>query len=1657
MKKSSASASSQRMRPSATVTIAVVQIECHQAALLGSNDFLAEPYVRVDSQHAEKLPLQELADSDFEVADIQQVCRSTYLRWSQSRLRRILDHLKTRSVDVVVFPEYSIPFEQLPLLRQFSRDTGAAVFAGTHCPPPLTARVISEYEDLGVDVNQIRSLLSDDLPAKSVLPVFYYSPTSNPSVPRRRNSDPDTRLYLKRALSVFEFSDWGRTDIPPTLATSPNCQADAEAEILDIQLPSHLAAGSETPPRQPLRVFPRICAEALQLRDIPPSTLYDLALITAYHHPSTSFEPEIHRHIVNNKPVVLCNDGRFGGSRIAIHPDARPIDGWWLRDEGKLPQGDSCLIARLDFAQLGIQLGCNNPPKPFDLVELSAVIPGNESLAAARASSRLAELRQHIEAVAKPNVPSARRRDRRTDSQTRRKGLPAFNEERTRRILETLLQMGGLTDLQSLKVRRLLNIAVHDPRTWAIHANDILFTLDAPISAPTRSKADSHDGVVDLSQLPMLRELEARLARYCLTQLRALTPDRITSGRRSAILHSVRERLSKVAGVKVALNFESTVRHFFASVSENARKDALRVLTDKVGELVERYESTAAWLYRCSNKASEIRLVVAHNTPFRPLSLSQGASLVKQVAETRQGQFYGEILYRSGKAYPSPFNPVKTSTQSAIAVPLLRYEMPAELPDSASRPTDDSVLGVLTLESNQLHAFTAVDLIELQREATRLIEDLLVIDFYERLHGQEVWRPQSWKWDRNLLHNAFCFELCSAVPVSDPIPGFGCTLWFADHGTAYDLLAQTPTSRNNIVPGYARGVTRFDYEYVARRAMPLYRVSTKDSARTDTPVSFTGKVVLSPPRTVSRQDWRQSEVFQRQVKAARMELKEVLGCPVYRIYEHDFVQPDGSSPRSDDEAKPLMSLGALNLYFYEDEYGQRLEQTADLLEPVLASICDVLGRAIHNARVIIADVAVAVLRSSLENYSLIGQNQFNIIRDFLSEVLEAEGCSIFHREAQTRQIGAFKFERLQCVSTSGLSQNGQVLLESEVFYDFIAEDELTDGADTANVDFDKRGPTMNPHYTVSLLNDPGVPLRRNFHYATQEGRADQKIPARKIESDLLSEHEHRRILAIAVPDPEDKSRAIGVVRLARSLRQKPFMDADADLLVAMCQTIGKAFRFRQQQQTAAVGSEELVSSLGWMKRLPEEYERRESGITFTCERLIQMSYGFARWSRCRVESVLQDVFYVLRPYYVLVVSLRFVGLAPTGGKQLKLFAFHSRFQLQPPDETAHAPLTDREGGVGWCALSRRETLAFRKDPDNQFADPAPATLLFQEQEKRLFGGICIPFVLYFDGRPVWALLSADFGSKESLKHFYLPEAPTDVLSILLRAAFKLSMFTTSTAADQVDFDAGQNPSQIDEAWSETLDEHVSSSNSSDQRTLKLRWWGTRWRVALGQNGRHQSGWWSDISDRTEHCPDSPSDWYNVMSQCPSLGVSLHTLVDRSFPQVDPTVSGSDVSFCRFPVEIADQASELDAVGAKIDFGKSEFVIPLYVGPQCVAELCGGFEKVKRKDRNDLRQQVKEMFVWFKGLQKLWNDCVASPTAFATTWQCGLRRREYDRDKDNHADHPLWPDAVIWDVQLDPPGQGGAHRSGEIDSSDSTNGSDRGTEAGGDQAQSTSIA
>lgn len=317
---------------SRSLKVAVVQIESHPAVYLPSIVPMEEPFF------SEAASLAELTLAGFQTAELDQTCLRTYTEWQAGRVHAILEFLSSIAPvpDLVVFPEYSIPWQCLPVLRNFSQSTGASVFAGTHTFQ-RTARARTTYLQIGLDVAALRRI--NQVAQKQLCPVL---PVLGPN---------RVRLIPKRVSSPVE-----RTEVTPMHEEAPE------------GLPIRVESG-----RVSLSVLPLVCAEALRLGGV--KTAYDIAVVPSYQQRLEHFQPFIDSQCRNQHPVIYANDGRYGGSGVFTLNDAREAN--WLRDSGLgkgLPAGEEAiLVMDVNLDSKAPEVGTADPAKLSKLVALSSI------------------------------------------------------------------------------------------------------------------------------------------------------------------------------------------------------------------------------------------------------------------------------------------------------------------------------------------------------------------------------------------------------------------------------------------------------------------------------------------------------------------------------------------------------------------------------------------------------------------------------------------------------------------------------------------------------------------------------------------------------------------------------------------------------------------------------------------------------------------------------------------------------------------------------------------------------------------------------------------------------------------------------------------------------------------------------------------------------------------------------------------------------------------------------------------------------------------------------------------------------------------------------------------------------------------------------------
>jgi tetratricopeptide (TPR) repeat protein len=273
--------------------------------------------------------------------------------------------------EFVVFPECSVPFECLGLIKKYSERTGTVFFAGTHTPRSSAISQNHYRKILGVANQDVKGIFRQSSHPKAVLPIIC----------------PD-RSYLipKQHPSIFEMDDIDSTRAEPLAPVS-------------------VSLGSRS-----IRISPLICSEALQLQSWN-SPLPQLIVVLARDRHPNRYHKRIATWIENKLPVAFANDGSMGGSGIFAAIDQRRAS-WWFAppNNGTLPHGEAFLHVELDLDSPAVQVAVSAPATPVQLLQVAPVLTrDNELLADEQVafnkasngdSAALLAMRQHLDKAA---------------------------------------------------------------------------------------------------------------------------------------------------------------------------------------------------------------------------------------------------------------------------------------------------------------------------------------------------------------------------------------------------------------------------------------------------------------------------------------------------------------------------------------------------------------------------------------------------------------------------------------------------------------------------------------------------------------------------------------------------------------------------------------------------------------------------------------------------------------------------------------------------------------------------------------------------------------------------------------------------------------------------------------------------------------------------------------------------------------------------------------------------------------------------------------------------------------------------------------------------------------------------------------------------------
>lgn len=260
------------------IRLVVCQLECHPAFYRDRLAFLEEPFVPTSYETS----LSYLGAIGLPISTLQENNRAQYIEWQKKRIEGVLSHplLNEDVTTIIALPEGSVPVDCLKLLYNFAKSSRKTIVAGSHTILN-TIEARQAYSAFGKG----KALSKPHTHCKDVTFVF-----------------DGNRIHHQKKKGVSPFD---RVDVTPL--KSPRVTVH----------PIPVTAGESS-----VRMVTLVCADALLSPNIRGD--YNVVCIVSYDQDPSHFDSYIGTQVGIGKVVMYCNDGRFGGSSIALPLDNRP-------------------------------------------------------------------------------------------------------------------------------------------------------------------------------------------------------------------------------------------------------------------------------------------------------------------------------------------------------------------------------------------------------------------------------------------------------------------------------------------------------------------------------------------------------------------------------------------------------------------------------------------------------------------------------------------------------------------------------------------------------------------------------------------------------------------------------------------------------------------------------------------------------------------------------------------------------------------------------------------------------------------------------------------------------------------------------------------------------------------------------------------------------------------------------------------------------------------------------------------------------------------------------------------------------------------------------------------------------------------------------------
>lgn len=267
------------------VRVALAQIFYKPAIIEKQVDYLAEPGLFLHGPSTASLLESLQGENNVLLQTLHNQIREQYITYIGIKLESICKEVcRIHQPDILVFPEYSIPYQCLPQIKELSAQLDMTIVAGTHTVIPTAQEY---YTQAGLDPQIVKCYNGH-----SISPIFF------------SNKKPD--FQVKNDRSIFEVT-----------------MRESEDGFKRFKSVTHSG--------EPYSFSVVICADALTLgtagkADIGLSnTEYDnfMVITVACSTNPKAFEGTANLFALQGIPMLVCNASQYGGSGIFLPETVR--------------------------------------------------------------------------------------------------------------------------------------------------------------------------------------------------------------------------------------------------------------------------------------------------------------------------------------------------------------------------------------------------------------------------------------------------------------------------------------------------------------------------------------------------------------------------------------------------------------------------------------------------------------------------------------------------------------------------------------------------------------------------------------------------------------------------------------------------------------------------------------------------------------------------------------------------------------------------------------------------------------------------------------------------------------------------------------------------------------------------------------------------------------------------------------------------------------------------------------------------------------------------------------------------------------------------------------------------------------------------------------